>query len=548
MLALVVFGAGLWWFVPGRDHLVERQPSRVPEQQTQPAARASESTAPSAPPVEVRFEVEPPDVKLSVFNDRGLAHSARTDEQGVHKAQLPPGRYEIELQKDGYQLLSQGLEIDGAGTHRFALTPLRGALTVATTPGAKVTAEGAGGVIELGTADARGELRYDRLVEGKYALKIEHPDYFEGAASVEIRKDRPAQVRQMLRGKPGGAYISASPQAEVWVDGVRKGRTGERIGGLEPGARAFEVKRAGYRTERFSLEIPPNRDAPRKVLGELVRESGALRIEAEVPDYARAHFQGLEKRVRIGSDAWKTVTLPYEEDGLACEPITVELQVPGYRVGRAVPGEPRIEDGKTATVRFTLMPEDARLTVTANAPYAEVYDESGRRLGGAGTALAVPSLQALSLTIRAAGYEDKVERLAPMEPGKAYTRSVALEERKERRPGEEMVVDLGGGVRMVFCWIPPGKFMMGSPYDEPTRDDDEGPQHEVTISSGFWMGKYEVTQRQYERLMGGNPSYFKNAGPDAPVEKVTWHQAVEFCKRLQAKLPAELRGRTVRRS
>jgi len=107
-------------------------------------------------------------------------------------------------------------------------------------------------------------------------------------------------------------------------------------------------------------------------------------------------------------------------------------------------------------------------------------------------------------------------------------------------------VDLGNGVKMVLCWIPAGEFMMGSPENETERDSDEGPQHKVRISSGFWMGKYEVTQRQYRQLMGDNPSWFKNAGPDAPVENVTWHEATNFCAKLQARLPSELKGRTVR--
>ena len=59
---------------------------------------------------------------------------------------------------------------------------------------------------------------------------------------------------------------------------------------------------------------------------------------------------------------------------------------------------------------------------------------------------------------------------------------------------------------MVF--IPPGTFRMGSPTNEVDRYDWEGPQTAVTISRGFWMGKYEVTQGEYLAVMGSNPSYF----------------------------------------
>ena len=94
------------------------------------------------------------------------------------------------------------------------------------------------------------------------------------------------------------------------------------------------------------------------------------------------------------------------------------------------------------------------------------------------------------------------------------------------------MIDLGGGVELDVVWIPPGDFVMGSPEDEPGRGSGET-QHRVTISDGFWMGKYEVTQRQYEQLIGENPSHFWRAGPDAPVETVDWNQAKTFCEKLE---------------
>jgi len=77
-----------------------------------------------------------------------------------------------------------------------------------------------------------------------------------------------------------------------------------------------------------------------------------------------------------------------------------------------------------------------------------------------------------------------------------------------------------------FVWIQGGTFTMGSPADEPGWRDNEGPQHKVTIS-GFYMGKYEVTQKEYQEVMGRNPSHFK--GDNLPVETVNWYNAVEYC-------------------
>ena len=89
-----------------------------------------------------------------------------------------------------------------------------------------------------------------------------------------------------------------------------------------------------------------------------------------------------------------------------------------------------------------------------------------------------------------------------------------------------------------LAFIPAGRFLMGSPEDEPKRFDDEGPQHEVTLGA-FFMAKTPITQAQWrevaswprvERDLDPDPSYFK--GDNRPVEQVSWHDAMEFCHRL----------------
>jgi len=96
-----------------------------------------------------------------------------------------------------------------------------------------------------------------------------------------------------------------------------------------------------------------------------------------------------------------------------------------------------------------------------------------------------------------------------------------------------LTLDLGNGVTMKLVLIRPGRFMMGSPDAEQGHKSEEGPQHEVVITKPFYMGVTEVTQAQYEAVMGTNPSKFK--GPTNPVENVSWDDAVEFCQRLSEK-------------
>jgi formylglycine-generating enzyme required for sulfatase activity len=100
---------------------------------------------------------------------------------------------------------------------------------------------------------------------------------------------------------------------------------------------------------------------------------------------------------------------------------------------------------------------------------------------------------------------------------------------------------LTNSIGMKLTYVPAGTFSMGSPHSEPDRYPDEGPQHPVAITRPFYLGTYPVTQRQYTAVMGQNPSYFQEArggGPDHPVERVSWSDAVEFCRRL-SDLPEE---------
>src|SRR5271166_1759134 len=93
--------------------------------------------------------------------------------------------------------------------------------------------------------------------------------------------------------------------------------------------------------------------------------------------------------------------------------------------------------------------------------------------------------------------------------------------------------DFTNSIGMKFVWIPPGNFMMGSPKEEKERRYDET-QHKVTLTKGFYMGVYTVTQEEWQAVMGNNPSKFKGE-KKLPVENVSWEDCQEFIKKLRAR-------------
>lgn len=112
-------------------------------------------------------------------------------------------------------------------------------------------------------------------------------------------------------------------------------------------------------------------------------------------------------------------------------------------------------------------------------------------------------------------------------------------------PAEDFTNSIGMKLRL----IPAGKFLMGTPDGEPMRKPHEGPQHEVAISRPFYMGIHEVTQDQYQSVMGKNPSFVKKGQtrrPNLPVEQVTWHNATVFCANLSDFAREKSAGRVYR--
>ncbi len=116
---------------------------------------------------------------------------------------------------------------------------------------------------------------------------------------------------------------------------------------------------------------------------------------------------------------------------------------------------------------------------------------------------------------------------------------------------------LTNSVGIELIELPVGTFLRGASKDDPDAGEDEFPVTEIRISKPLWFGKYEITQAQFERVMGHNPAWFGPQGPargivrkvpteNWPLDNASWKDAVEFCRRL-SRIPEEKKtGRTYR--
>ncbi len=104
------------------------------------------------------------------------------------------------------------------------------------------------------------------------------------------------------------------------------------------------------------------------------------------------------------------------------------------------------------------------------------------------------------------------------------------------RPGKDWTAILPGGVKLEMVWVEPGTFKMGSD----NHHDDEKPVHEVTLTKGYWIGKYQFTQGQWKAVGASKEDDCKYDGECLPVETVSWDEAMACCKKLNQLLGGKL--------
>ena len=179
-----------------------------------------------------------------------------------------------------------------------------------------------------------------------------------------------------------------------------------------------------------------------------------------------------------------------------------------------------------------------------NFGLASSYMESIRGLLPDAPVLGALSRQ-LAAAQAAAEHQREVEAARQAEEERqrqAAAAQAALERQRQAEVARQAEVvrqrkakELEGRLGLHFVWIEPGTFWMGSPGVELGRDDDESPVHEVAISEGFWLGKYEVTQGQWEAVMGTTPwsgEWGVVENPSHPAAYISWHDVQAFIGRL----------------
>ena len=548
LIGFAALGLGLlaytfWPLSPEKLELVSL-PNEVPAVPSAlaPAAVAPVETlkppTPTALPREFTVTVDPPDAGARLWLGP-LSDIEVKDGKGLLK-DLPDGEHELTVQAPNYQTFTTRVTVkEGRGSVEAKLVPVRGAVTITARPGTQVTAiDEHAQETRLGTVPPDGVFDVANLLTvGRYTLRLEHADCVAMTVpGVELLLGRTVKVAPAQTPLPGELRVFSVPTgAEVRVNGTVAGSTPATVKN-QPSEQALrvEVFQHGYRRMEESVTLKPQ-EVRTVNFGTLVAESGSIEFRTSSSDYrfelAQIAVDGKPIQVaRVGPNA------PFALDGLEVGSRTVEITLPDNEPWRQTV---TVRDQQTTAVNVELKskpgmvacettPAGARVVINGGGQHETLFIESRTNAEYLTPLRGVLPPGTYTLRFELKGYM-AATRTATVAANRTSEVSATLEKFRGADEGQAWTVP---DLNLEMVYIRPGMFTMGSPDSEEGRWDDESPQTRVTLTKGYWLGKTEVTQGQYESLMGNNPSNFKGSGRDLPVERVSWEDAMQFCRKL----------------
>ncbi|MBQ7251782.1 MAG: SUMF1/EgtB/PvdO family nonheme iron enzyme, partial [Kiritimatiellae bacterium] len=332
----------------------------------------------------------------------------------------------------------------------------------------------------------------DAAVQGRNFAKAK--EYFDSALAMAAWLEENAPLREAAK-RVRAAAEAAGRDAEA-MDAARMGVAAYREGDARRAAAETAFDGADFRAAAAAWNEAAA--AYRTAEADARREKAKQALDAAREAMARGAWEEAIAAAEsvLSLDAGNGEALRLKDAAEANLPPCIRLvaTVDGREVPARVASMP---PGATADGERT--PLAVALERGGGWAFQLEYEAGGKKYAARTVVVAKPH-----------GRTEAVVALAPAEAAGAAGAT--------QRAGTKTIV-LPGGAKMEMVWCEPGSFLMG----------ERGKQRKVTLTRGFWMAKTEVTQRQWESVMGRNPSRFK--GPDLPVESVKWGECMEFCRR-----------------
>ncbi len=451
---------------------------------------------------------------------RPLASSVSMRKQeyklGQTVKKLPNGKYLIEAYAPLYERKTETIEIPGEEktlNHTLSLERLTAPLTIKSSPAvATITIDGT-------LMSKKTPATFAKISCEDHHIELEKGDLFWQGKRF-VREDG-TEINVTLKTTPGQLLFTSTPVgAKVYCKGLPPdkkyfGKT--TVAGLKhslgPGPYTFKAILKDYKAKEMPGTVTAKKET--KIHFDLQKQLGWLVIEASgKPKTLELNGKGiplsqLGKKLRLTPGLHViTATMPYHH------PTKVKINV---------------VDGKTAKAHLYFKQIVGYLDLTV-VPSNAVVHFDGQFIPSIALKDIFRQPGRYRLQVKCPGYLDN-DQYITIRDGQRLKRTVSLS-KITATPGESFTNSIG----MKMIWVPAGSF------SEKLHPPDGATKH-IILTSGFWIGKYEVTQAEWNKIMPSNPS--KENGSRLPVNCVTWNTAREFCHKLSSREAAKYKLPTV---
>lgn len=457
--------------------------------------------------------------------------------QGSLRLRMRSGEYTLVVSAPNHREIRRNVTVGASmSVERFELPVDWGRVVIVAPPGAEIYAGEVGSPLSyLDSVPQSGELAIaERLFARVYRFEIRKAGYETIVVEdVDLRSDA-VRLEVEMTALPSSLTVKSQPAgATVVVNGRTMGVTPLELEGL-PGDTVVRVAVEGTGVQRREREVLLEPGGHNEVdFGDLDLIMGVFRLKVLLEGRPAVGESEDGVRIRIGSREFSgTGRLD-----ISLQEGEYELLVghKDYLVDRQ---SIRISQAEATEQVVNLEARPCRLQIVVPEDKSTVLTVDGEQASPRDGVYSVPAERPVVLKLYVRDYLT-LTREVQFPANADQTWVPELKRIQPPRDGADWIVPYLG---IPFKWIEGGSYVMGSPLEEPLRLPNEGPLTRVRVSRGFWVGEFEIRQREFQRIMGENPSSF--VGELRPVDSVTWTDAIRFCNRLneierqQGRLPS----------
>ncbi len=401
---------------------------------------------------------------------------------------LSPGERRLVFSKDGYARLNYDLPITIESNKVYEMKLIGSGVNVSRAFPVTIRVNPADAILKVDNVEypaAKPVL----LEPGTYSVEVSKSGYITEQRQITVSAERVFFEVILKAQELVTVTIRSTPtEADVTLDSVAEGKTNTQVFRY-PGSYMLRLSKTGFETIEQNITVKDSGD--NSFVYTLQKSTGLLTVSLDPPDATLLinNKEHTGKSIELAPGQYKIEARKSGFDDLVQQ---VEIQ-----------------KGKDSNISLKLNRQKGKLMFTVQPIDANINLSDGTTWTGA----KIISLPVGSHTIRAtmAGYKDKQQ-------------SFDIEKDKDTKL--DLVMEEGSNALANMILIPAGSFTMGR--TKGSGDSNELPTHSVTLNS-FYMGKYEVTQAEWKKIMGNNPASGYGVGDNYPVYNVSWYAILKYC-------------------